>query len=346
MSSASAQGTIVSPAVWASAPGNDYLYHPLGTSRNSSPAMRFLALHDDMMGKPAVLKGLALRPEERFATVATTVTMEVRVSTAAAPFAAASMTFDSNHGADKRTVVPASTPFSYPAYPAFTALPPKPAPFVFTVPFATPFVFLGGGGIAWEMLISSRSNVSAFQLDAARLPFEEIGAIIGIGCFSSGVGVRPTAFVKVSAATGTVTLGSGYLRPLAAGTVVLGASAVQWGALTLPWDIPGTASSYSGVCRINNDWIVDFPQLTTALGELNVTFPLALGPGSLGLQTYHYGLILDATANAAGVVTTQGRWTMFGDGSLVPGGSLVHQSDVNAPVASEKSYLPITMFQN
>lgn len=332
---------VVSPFPFATLPAPSSNTHPIGPTLTTSPSMRYMGIHDDMIGKAGVVKGLGFRLNEGATSVATVITMEVRISTAASLASAASTTFDTNHGADKTTVVPTSTPFNFGV---FTAPTPGPNPFVLQVPFNTFFTFAGAGGIAWEMLIASRTNTASFSLDAgSAAAFNIVGVTFGTGCLATG---RTTAASASSAyASGNLTLSASNLTGTAPGSIVLGTSRTNWGPLPLPLLLPGTTGFPSGSCNVYSDWVVDLPGTSTAAGGLSQVLPLALGPTTLGVTVYHYGFSLDAAANALGLVTSSSRLTGFGDGTVLGGCRIYAVNNVGAVSGTKDSTIIVTEFQ-
>ena len=338
-----AQATVVSPAIFTNAAAPGMNTDPLGSPALISPAMRYLSIHDDLKGKVGFLKGIALRPTENVPTTPVSLVMEVRVSTAAVTAAAAVPTFDMNHGADKMTVVPANTPFSFPGMPA--ALPV--GDFVFQVPFTSTFLFLGAGGIAWEMLISSRTSANSVALDA----FMEGGMFtfaatnVGTGCIATGRQVVASASSSYAPASSSVTLTADTLTALAPGALVLGLSVTSWGGLGLPIVLPGTTGYRSLTCTVYTDARVTLPQASTQAGTLSQTFSLPLSAATVGAYAYHYGFTLDSAANAFGAVTSDARLTWFGDGKTVGGACrVVAPTSATAATGTRQSIFVVTAF--
>jgi hypothetical protein len=338
-----AQAGVVSPRPFTTLPGSSLNTHPLGPTVATSPSMRYQGIHDDMQGRAGLIKGLAFRLNEGTTGVATTIVMEVRISTAAGPAAVASSTFDLNHGADRVAAVPASTPFNFGAFPP---LAPGPTPFLYAVPFQTSFAFAGAGGIAWEMLIASRTNTASFSLDATSAgPLHMVGVGFGSGCLATGRMAEATATSSYSPAMQMVTPAAADLTSSAPGVMVLGLDAANWGPLSLPFDLPGTTGHASGTCRVHNDFVLGIGLTATATGGLSLAAPLVTGPTTLGIKLFHYGATVDLAANALGVVTSQGRLSAFGDGQVIGGCRVYAFNDVNAMTGIRDGTIVITRFQ-
>src|SRR5690606_35741233 len=145
-----------SPAAWADVEAPSGNAFPFGSTAQQ---FRYLNVHDDLAGTARTILGFALR---RSGTTSTTVTPPISVvvdlfmSTAATTGATVDATFDNNHGADRTQVVLGKT-INFPQAP--TGL--LPYPFLYTVPLDVPFVFGGGGPLAWEVQISSRPQAAS-----------------------------------------------------------------------------------------------------------------------------------------------------------------------------------------
>ena len=338
-----AQATVVSPRPFTTLPGTGANAHPLGPTVATSPSMRYQAIHDDMQGQGGLIKGLSFRLDENATSVATSIVMEVRISTATSAGASASTTFDMNHGADRVTAVPANTPFHFGALPRVT---PGPTPFLFHVPFTTHFPFAGAAGITWEMLIASRTNTASFPLDAALAgAFHLAGVSFGAGCLASGRLALASASSSYNATTQMLTLTAANLTAGAAGVLVLGVDHANWGPVALPFDLPHTTGHPSGTCRVHNDLVLGVPVTASTAGELSLTTPLVTGAGTLGARLFHYGATVDSAANALGLVTSGGRLTAFGDGQAIGGCRVFAFNDVNANTGSKDATLVVTRFQ-
>lgn len=341
VSSLTAQ-SVVSPAAFTNVYAPSANTHPIGPTIVTSPSMRYMGIHDDMVGKPGVIRGLGFRLNETATSTATTLNLEARISTANSLAGTASTTFDNNHGPDKTTVISANSTFNFGV---FTAPLPGPAPFVFQFPFTTLFPFAGSAGIAWELIIASRTNTAAFSLDASSSSvFNLVGASLGTGCIASGNTSAATA--SSAYASGTLTLSGASLTASAPGALVLGTSQTSWGGIPLPFVLPGTTGYPSGTCTVYSDYLIDLPQISTSSGGLSQAFPLALGPSTLGGVLYHYGFTLDTAANGFGLVLSNSRFTGFGNG-LVPGlGCRIYAFNNSAATTGTKdSTTVVTMFQ-
>ncbi|MCC6671943.1 MAG: hypothetical protein IT458_12850 [Planctomycetes bacterium] len=265
----------------------------------------------------------------------------MRISTAATPAVTATTTFDTNHGADKATVVPASSVFNFGVYPPVT---PGPTPFVFKVPFTTPFAFAGAGGIAWEMLIASRTNTTAFSLDAASGVFNLVGVSFGTGCLASGKTSAASVSSSYSTTTGNLTLNAANFANSAPGALVLGINNQVWNGLPLPFDIPGTTGGSSGTCRVYADYLFDIPLMASATGAMSIATPVAINPSTLGVFFYHWAFGLDAAANSLGVISSNARYTGLGDGTTIGGCRVYAFNNVAATTGSRDSTTLITEF--
>lgn len=92
-------------------------------------------------------------------------------------------------------------------------------------------------------------------------------------------------------------------RPSSAAIVSLGASKTAWGAFKLPLDLTGLGASGCSLLA-SPDTLFALP--TTASGTATLRFSVPNSASLVGLTIYDQFLVLDATANAAGLVTSNG----------------------------------------
>jgi hypothetical protein len=292
--------------------------------------MRYLAVHDDLKGVPGVIKGMGMRLNAGSTGVATDITMEVVISTAITTSATIDATFDNNHGTDKATVVPANSLFQFAAYPAVTR---GPAPFTYQVPFNNPFPFVGAGPICWEFRIASRTNATAFSLDAGSGTFSFFSQAIGLGCLATGRTVRAATTAALSAANLTVSVTNFAAGGI--GLAVIGFNDVNWSGIPLPLLVPGSDTAPSGACNIWSDMILMQAFVASATGAGSSVFAaVPASPAWLGLRAYSWGLGIDAAANPLGVVTTNYRELNWGDALPVLARRNYAFNNVNAPTGS------------
>jgi hypothetical protein len=241
-----------------------------------------------------------------------------------------STTFDLNHGTDKMSVVPASSPFNYPAYPA---TPRGPAPFFFRVPFNTPFPFTGTGPLCWELRIASRTNTSSFSHDAGGGAYTFYTQALGTGCTSTGR--TALAATTASLSGSNLTVSASQLAANAVAIAVLGFNDTAWSGIPLPLLVPGTTGAPSGPCHVWSDMTVLQVFVASAAGSGSSIIPaVPASPTWVGLRAYSWVLALDAPANPLGVVTTNYRELNWGDGLVVGCRRLYAFNNVSAPTGT------------
>ena len=199
-----AQSVAVSPADRATLEGSTSTSFPLG--RHDA---RIQQIHDDLGAAPATLRGHAYRRDAeslRGVVAGFDATLEVIVSTAPHPAAAAVADFASNHGPDRTVVLP-PTRISFPP----TDRPASgPAPsFDLRVPYATPFSYAGGVPLCVEVVVHGNvtsngadRNFSAL-LDAHAYAndgrSDTPGYRYGTGCAATGTTRTATAVMNLAA---------------------------------------------------------------------------------------------------------------------------------------------------
>lgn len=294
----------VHPAPYARAEAADANALPLGW--NSVP-YRVQQLH---AGLPTgTLRGLAWRIDAGQATdvAAFQAVVELSVSSAATPVSAPNRTFDANHGTDRVTVLP-------PGLVNFVAAPRglAPRPFLHNLVFTTPFVRTGTGPLCWDLRVTNRSTGSNFNYDSAVSSTNPAATVIpfGNGCKLFGA---PGAMTIDASASMAWTAGNAVFRfsgsRLPVSSIValsVGGSASNYGALPLPFELPGTTSAPSGTCTVYADSLVQVPVFTTASGTLvtNTNLSIGLHRSMNGASLYGQVFAPDAQANAYGVVSS------------------------------------------
>lgn len=304
-SGAAAQG-FVSPAHFTATGGNTALLAGLG---ESSTPTRYLQVHDDLVGAPRVIQGLAPRREKATSTLpvaAYSVVADLWLSSATTSSAAPDANFDANHGADKKRVATFQL-FHFPtAAPTGVVM-----PFSFQMPFAQPFSYPRSAPLAWEVQVSTRTNNGTVLFDACSgtgtNPQAE-SAVVGIGCKTTGatmpMALSGTSQGKWTSSSLSLSLQGINLPKNALVALTFGASNTLYGNVPLPAAIPGTTGFPSGTCTVSCDWLVQVPVLTTASGTLSQVVGGTVHPGQHGASVFSQIVALDAAANATGVVTS------------------------------------------
>lgn len=296
-----AQG-LVTPGHFTSTEGNDYIQTPFGVT--STPA-RILQVHDDMSGTARTIHALAFRRNGTTTTAyaAYSVIVDLRLSTSPLNSGTVSTTFESNHGADLVTVALQKV-VSLPA-----TVHDSQRPFVYRFPFNQPFAFAGGGPLAWDMTVTSRTNSSALTFDGFRSSNTNPPAMD----WSFGTGCKATTYSTAMTMSGssTATWSSGSVNFSFAGsnfpksavvTLLLGGDDKNFGGIPLPWEIPGTNGFPSGVCHLYVAPLLTINQVTNASGAMNAVLSVGgMTQANNGMILFTQAVAIDAN-NAFGLV--------------------------------------------
>jgi hypothetical protein len=273
---------------------------------DATASARLLQVHDDVPAR--TLTALAFRRDGNTTgdfpslSLVASLSMSTALTTAAAP----DRTFDNNHGADRRTVL-ATQLVQLPAvaYDGFGHA------FDYRIPLATPYTHGGIAPLCWELQVVSRSSSTTLWIDAVAGSSTNPGGdtrSFGNGCRVAAS--RPRALLSGSFqnnwAQSTVAFAySGSSLPQSQlATLTLGDSASTWGPLTLPIELPGTATAPSGACTVYNSVLLTIPQFTSATGTLSATVAFPAHPSLRGRNLYSQLLVPELTANAYGFVLT------------------------------------------
>jgi hypothetical protein len=134
------------------------------------------------------------------------------------------------------------------------------------------------------------------------------------GAFTTfGSGCNGTAGLPLIGSRGVPTIG-GYwgvtlsnARASTGALLAIGASNTTWGAVPLPFAIPGAPG-----CAVNVSIDVPLSTNTNAAGRTAVYFRLTAQPYFIGASIYMQWFVVDAGANAANLVSTQGARAVVG----------------------------------
>lgn len=288
----------VTPRLFTRADGPSSDSRPL-----SSGTYRWQQVHDDMAGRPGTFSSLGFRVDDARAALGVTgytVALNLWVSTAATTAATAVASFDLNHGADRRLVRPSQSLVNFPAV---SGAVPDPRPFEQRIPFTQPFIFVGAGGLCWDVQVLSTSSSQFVTYDYGWSTVSNPRAKltrVGAGCKATGYtrAFDLTLSASLDWARGTGTLShTGIFGPLA------GLGGMLLGGTYSSTPLPGTGSGVSGVCYLHTD-IAFVQPLAINSGMVSFTMPLTLTPAMHGVSTLHQLFGLDAAANSLGIVTS------------------------------------------
>jgi hypothetical protein len=196
---------------------------------------------------------------------------------------------------------------------------PIPQPFLYPVPFTTPFVFLAQGSFCWEAQVTARTNTVAVYHDAVDPPTAEPPIWFtpyGTGCKLSTIAgpltLATTTTVSWASGTGSITLTGTNGLPNSAVVEVVGFNINNYGGIPLPFLIPGSATAPSGPCSLLTSIAFFNASMTDGSGRSTRVLNVPATPDLHGGNALVQLLAFDAAANPAGVVTSNGAshgWT-------------------------------------
>ncbi|MEZ5964808.1 MAG: hypothetical protein R3F56_13265 [Planctomycetota bacterium] len=305
----------VSPQFFTRMEGSSWSNAGLGSS--SAPS-RMLQIHEDLPARSVAALSFRRDGQTTTASPAFSLVCSVFMSTAATTAAQPSATFDSNHGGDKRSVA-ANQVVQFPA----SAHDGFGAPFTYRLPLPSPYQHSGSGPLCFEVQMITTSATSATYFDAASASNPNPGGLteaVGQGCRRSASSSRASlsgSFQPNWPANSMTLAVNGNSLPLTQlATLAIGDSATQWAGLTLPFELPGTASAPSGPCSILSSMLISLPQFTTANGTATASLGYRPHRSMRGREFFMQLVVPEPAANAWGLVLTnavrfhpQAPWT-------------------------------------
>jgi hypothetical protein len=300
-----AQSTLVIPPSAANVEASGFTNVPFGRS----VPMRTQSAYENLSFQgPVTITALGYRLDENVTTTGKSVDLEVHLSTLAQGIVAIRDDYAANIGVDAATVFQRRL-HNLPPHSA----PGRPNPFHLQIPLDQSFRYLATPGTALlvDVLVHGQppGNVT---LDATFLcdsPQTNFGPA---GCGPSGG--RPLAATSLTNPLlwgRTFALGARDARAQAATAMLLGSRENgSYAGLPLPIDL--TPLGAPG-CALATDPFAVFSKLADATGGADYTFVVPSIPYLVGTTIRFQAAALDPTANALGVVTSQGgRATICG----------------------------------
>ncbi|HLU38473.1 MAG TPA: hypothetical protein VK081_03755, partial [Planctomycetota bacterium] len=231
------------------------------------------------------------------------------MSTAVTTGATVNANFDANHGSDKTQALTNRT-VNFPPYGTEII----PYPFIYTVPLDVPFNFGGTGPLCWEVQITSRPAGASMFHDyvggSATNPSFAVSRYGADGCIATG---RTQAFaltggssVTWSNLTGQLTATASQGPANAPALYAFGMSGTSHFGVPLPAQLPNTAGFPSGACFLNTELLFTVFGTLSSAGGATFRLDLPLDPSFGGTNLFGQVAALDASANALGLVTTNG----------------------------------------
>jgi hypothetical protein len=188
-----------------------------------------------------------------------------------------------------------------------------PRPFEYTIPLPSAYAHSGSGPLCFELRVNSRTNASPVYFDYTQggstnpTPYTRS---LGTGCRYTATGAR----VTLSASSGanwpqssiTMSMNGTNVRPNTLAYMTIGVTDETLGAIPLPFELPGTATSPSGACNVYNDILITIPTLANASGQTTTNLGVGVNPSFNGLNVYSQLISADAAANNWGLVLSNG----------------------------------------
>ncbi len=288
---------VVVPASHTTSEGSTATNVPFGRST----AMRCQIAYDGVLfPRAGGIDAIALRVDGGLTAAQKPVELELRASTLPFPLLSIQGGFTTNTGADVQTVF-ARRIVSLPALTSGTT----PNPFHCTIPFDAAFPFdPARGPLLLDFLVHGQPP-GAYTLDATYVcdsPTEFYGP--------PGCGPQSGPVLSAVAATRQVMWGETLVlqvrdaRPFALSGLFLGSiEQGQWGGLTLPFELSPVGAPG---CWLSIDVLASVYRTADITGSASFTFGLPARPQLLGSYLRFQGLAGEASANALGIITSQG----------------------------------------
>ena len=296
-----AQG-FVSPSHFARTEGNSADASYLSSSRTP---VHVLQIHDDVPAR--MIRGIAFRRDggtNSRAYAASSIIFDLEVSNAATTSASPNANFAANHGSNKVKVSSfsiARMPKSEPGE--------SPAPFLFKLPFQTPFNYNGQGSLCVDITVRSRANAAAFAADVARISSTNPAShskYWGMGCRYAAN--RSPAIITGSSAPDwrnqsmTWNYRGSSFPPNTVGTMILGGQTKTVGGIPLPFVLPGTANAPSKACTLYTDALLTIPVLIASNGSFTQTLGFQTQPYFNGGSLFSQVIARAPQANSLGLI--------------------------------------------
>lgn len=290
-------GQVVVPPSHAALEGTTSTNVPFGRST----AMRCqLAYDGSLFPRAGVIDAIALRLDGGTTAAGKSVELELRASTMPLPLLSMQGGFAINVGADVQTVF-ARRLLSLP--PLGTAA--TPSPFHCAIPFDAAFAFDPARGPLLLDFAVHGQPPGAYPLDATYVcesPTEYYGPA---GCGpQGGLPLAALAATRQVMWGQSVTLQVRDARPFTVAGLFLGSiEQGQWGGVTLPFDLSPLGAAG---CPLSIDVLTSVYGQTDVTGVLSFTFGLPARPSLVGNYVRFQGVAAEPSANALGIITSQG----------------------------------------
>ena len=307
-----AQSYVTSPRNYDTTEGN-------AAFANWGPSRRLQGIDNTQKGTPLVIKQLAFRRDGTGSAGSAARTMDITVVMGTMTWGILSTTMDDNFTPGSQLTAFTKKNVNFPDWSA--APPAPPAAFDFTLPFDTPFVYLGLTALVWSVSNELSSNTGLVSTDrqyVAYTPTNAAGVLLGTGCVSTGQ----------SATYGhTMTIGNANVvadMALTASVTAAPANAAVYlflDAINSNLVIPGMCATIFAYPRVNV--VIGTASATGALSNKVLQFPY--NQALEGQQIYSQCLSVDVGQPGFPVSISAGRSTTVPTSTLAAGMQAAYQ---------------------
>lgn len=308
---------VVSPKGYEKTEAPSSIYRGFGS--RSASGWRYMQVHDDLRGARATVREIAfrrdgLRTTSRYPSYEFNVTLII--STAKTDASTMATSFDANHGTNRQTVA-VNQVIKMPA----TAPGRVADNWDYRIKLSSPYMFNGqSGGLCWEAqtnLFRGPSTTVYFDAAWSRSSNPQMaGTPFGEGCFHSQQRLRATcsasSSLNYSSKIGSLRVNGNYHRPNSLAIGIVGFSRTNFGAIPLPFTIPGSSTQYSGPCQLYTGFDLIFAGTTNSTGTTSTTVPIPVDAQYGGVKLFVQLMSQDPDTGAAiDLVTSNGYELQF-----------------------------------
>lgn len=299
-----ATAQVVSPLAFTRAEAQVTSSTPFGLSAADD---RYLQVHDDVNTARTINRLVFRLDGAETASGAIQFNATLRLSVAAAGVTALTpnANFGNNHGAG--LVTHSSINFNIPAS-TTPVLPGRPFDRVLQLP--SPFAFPGGGPLVWEIEFNSRAVSQSHGYDAAAgngdANPQAPTATFGTGCRVTASSSPLQLTVGVSNSWQFTAIRFACLTTNAVNSsavfILMGSSRTTFGALSLPYLLPGTTGAPSGACNLYTSVATIMPSGPLLNGSSSLVVECDIFPEMNGGNAYLQAMAVAPAANPIGIV--------------------------------------------
>lgn len=291
VSASLAAQTVYSPVPLAHHAGMTSTGYPLGYP--SIPKMTYQQVHGDLPTSPRLIRHLGWRPiptSPGHGAFSTTVTLDLG-SQGPTPDQATT-TYLANLGPNPTRVLSNGQV----QLPAYNPQPSAPADYVYTLPFAVPFIYPGTGNLCWLVRVHTHTGTANHSYDMYQQQPTPTLHSGGTGCTASGQ-TSPLAL--------TGTLSGTNLALTATNIPATGGAALFIGLRNDLFDL----TPIGAPCALRTSIVLTVPGISsTSSTNWTATLPSAMPSG---VAIYLQAAARDAAANPLGLILSNGLCTLW-----------------------------------